>query len=61
MTSMSFFWYNLFSLSCVAAAVTMALYDKPGWGWFLFVAACMAAVPSSGKNASTPANHEEKK
>jgi len=55
---MSFFWYNLVPLTCLVAAVMMAMYDKPGWGWFLFVAVCLAAVPTSGKKSDKTSEEE---
>lgn len=40
---------NLFSLGCVAGAVTMALHDKPGWGWLVFLAFITAHTINSDK------------
>lgn len=28
---------NLVAIGCMAAAVYLAVHDKGGWGWFLFV------------------------
>jgi hypothetical protein len=54
LTPRSFFWLNLVPLVCVSAALAMALYDKPGWGWFLFVAVCF--VPTSKDSLNTTEN-----
>ena len=40
---------NLTSLASVCAACYLAAKDKPGWGWFLFVAVvCSASLKMSG-------------
>ena len=40
---------NITSLSCVCAACYLAMKDKPGWGWFLFVAMVCAASFKTSK------------
>jgi len=36
---------NLVSVSCVIAALLIALRQLPGWGWFLFIAViCHASI-----------------
>jgi hypothetical protein len=35
---MKLVYANIVSIVSVIAAGAMALYDKPGWGWFLFIA-----------------------
>lgn len=39
---------NLVALACVSAAFYLAIHDKSGWGWFLFVALCAACSVSFG-------------
>lgn len=31
---------NLVSISCVITAGALALHEKDGWGWFLFIGLC---------------------
>jgi hypothetical protein len=45
----SFFWFNLIPLVCVIIAAGLAMYEKAGWGWFLFVAVCFMAYPTNEK------------
>jgi hypothetical protein len=33
---------NIPSALCIASAVYLAFHDKPGWGWFLLLAAITA-------------------
>jgi hypothetical protein len=35
---------NSTSLACAIGTVVMAMHDKPGWGWLLFVAFATATV-----------------
>ena len=35
---------NLPSIACVICALILALKNKDGWGWFLFVALLLAAT-----------------
>lgn len=39
------------SIICATGAVWLAVIGRDGWGWFLFVAVCLAvsAGPSEGK------------
>ena len=44
---------NLVSLSCVIAALVIALRRLPGWGWFLFIAViCQASVETDDLDPS---------
>lgn len=29
-------------ICCLAGSAVLAWFDKPGWGWFLFLAFCVA-------------------
>lgn len=43
---------NLVALVCVGAAVYLAVHDKIGWGWFLFVGLlCTGTVACKDKGA----------
>lgn len=41
---------NVVSGICVVAAVVLAINDKDGWGWFLFVAVLCAGSVKFGGN-----------
>jgi hypothetical protein len=46
---------GLVSLGCMGAAAWMAIHDKQGWGWFLFVGMlCAGAITTSQRK-----NHEQ--
>jgi len=41
---------NLVAIACVAASAFLAVNNKDGWGWFLFVACCCATTVSFNKS-----------
>lgn len=43
---------NITSTTCVVGAIYMAIHDKQGWGWFLFVAAICTHSLSVKKGSS---------
>lgn len=40
---------NVASIVCAGAATYLAVHALPGWGWFLFASAAMAALPKGSK------------
>jgi len=45
---------NVCSGGCVFAAAYLANKGVGGWGWFLFVALCVAVVPKSQDKEGKP-------
>jgi len=41
---------NLVSMACIAGAIYLAVHDKEGWGWFLFVGLVCAGSVNFGKS-----------
>lgn len=40
---------NLVALACIGVSAYLAIHDKQGWGWFLFVAVICACHVSFGE------------
>lgn len=50
---------NLVALTCAISAFYLALHDKGGWGWFLFIALLTSAHYSSGSSKKPKKKKEE--
>ena len=51
---MKYIEYNIIPILLVLLAVYMVVYDKPFWGWVLFIAMIMTVVPNgSDKKPNT--------
>jgi hypothetical protein len=44
---MSFLFYNIPCIICLAIAGFGMYHDKEGWGWFLFLAFLAGVIPAS--------------
>lgn len=51
---------NLVAMICAGGAVYLAIFDKPGWGWFLFVAV-ITCVWYNSQTSSKREKCEEKR
>lgn len=43
---MRFIAYNAVSIISVIGAISMMYFEKPGWGWLVFIAVILAVIPS---------------